>query len=405
MVPVIYCQTDSVISERTLKSQRKTFYENLINNTIVNSLKTELNPENESKWKGAFWAMELSGYKSDLTYNSVKNALENFENCSPGFQRALLEVIYTLYQNEFMKEVEGIYKTTDNEKIFAMAANYLYSSSEYEFILEKFIKELRRFLNWENHPILYSMFMHFNEENSKGIDLNKVLSIKLVSKVPIVFCLQRRSRDYEGLIIIRKSDGSFLKNDDGSIFSVPALARSVTNLPYYLTNGNSPQGFYSIQKISSSSNVFIGPTNTIEMGMPFEIPLNKFFHDDNLKDEWNLENYSSFIPKEFRDNDDFYESFYAGKAGRTEIIIHGTTINPEFYKNKVYYPNTPSLGCITLSELWNEKSGKRGISRQAELIKAAKKIKLAGSYLLLIEIDDKNESIKIDEISNYIHSE
>lgn len=63
-------------------------------------------------------------------------------------------------------------------------------------------------------------------------------------------------------------------------------------------------------------------------------------------------------------------AWYAGMAGRSEMLCHGTTANPDWYKGLPYYPNTPSLGCLTAKEIWDPKTGKALHSDQLALYTA-----------------------------------
>ena len=99
-----------------------------------------------------------------------------------------------------------------------------------------------------------------------------------------------------------------------------------------------------------------------------------------------------------------YQSYYAGKAGRTEIIIHGTTINPEYYIKEPYYPLTPTMGCLTSKEIWDEETGKRFQSDQQKLINAM--IPAGGSqgYAIVINLDDEQRPVFLYDIVPLIES-
>ncbi|PIQ08915.1 MAG: hypothetical protein COW71_09240 [Ignavibacteriales bacterium CG18_big_fil_WC_8_21_14_2_50_31_20] len=396
-------KVEDVFSERTTKIKRNEFKNNLINNNIELTLSQELNDSSEAKWQNSFWAMELMGYKSENTFTAIKSALNKFDNTTITFQRALLEVVFTLYKNEFYHEISKVLESTHNEKIFAMAANHLIRFKNSKYNTEEFTSLLKnKFPKWNDNSILLSLYNHFNGSTEVKFKLDEIFSLKFIPNSTIIFCLQRKNRNYEGAIVIRNINEKFIRDNSGKIIIIPSLARSVTNLPYYITNGNSPQGFYSVQNIGRTSNVFIGPTPILELGMPFELSVNKFFHDQRPNTEWNFETYDELIPKEFRGNKNYYESFYAGMAGRTEIIAHGTTINPMYYKSETYYPNTPSLGCITQSELWDENTGKLNFSNQAKLIEILRTVDISNAYLLLIEIDSLNANIKLSDIQDFI---
>ena len=80
------------------------------------------------------------------------------------------------------------------------------------------------------------------------------------------------------------------------------------------------------------------------------------------------------------------ESFVAGRLGRSEIIAHGTTIDPAFYIKQPFYPNTPSLGCLCSPEIWDE-NGKRIFSAQMEWINELKKLRQQPVYLIVAEVN------------------
>ena len=97
-----------------------------------------------------------------------------------------------------------------------------------------------------------------------------------------------------------------------------------------------------------------------------------------------------------------YESFYAGKAGRTEIIAHGTTINTDYYRNQSFYPLTPTQGCLCTREIWSTVNGKRVESDQQKLVDALKVAGGANGYCMVIEIDDQQKPVSINEILPYL---
>ncbi len=113
-----------------------------------------------------------------------------------------------------------------------------------------------------------------------------------------MYSLQRKNRDYPGMVIIRNADGSFITDSSGKIFTVTQLARSITNLPCYLTNGNTPQGIFKMYGFKVSMGNFIGPTANVQMGMPVELSLQKFFDNDTISDStWTIDYYKNLIPK------------------------------------------------------------------------------------------------------------
>lgn len=96
------------------------------------------------------------------------------------------------------------------------------------------------------------------------------------------------------------------------------------------------------------------------------------------------------------------ESWYAGMAGRSEIIIHGSTVNPEWYKSQPYYPLTPTQGCLTSGEKWDRVTGKRSDSDQQKLIYAMLAAGGANGYAIVINIDDEKRPVTLADIEPYL---
>jgi hypothetical protein len=88
-----------------------------------------------------------------------------------------------------------------------------------------------------------------------------------------------------------------------------------------------------------------------------------------------------------------WEAYDAGRMGRTEIIAHGTTIDPTWYNNESYFPCTPSLGCLCSPEIWN-KRGKRVKSAQQAWMDALGRNNINPQWLIVVEIADTDASGK-----------
>ncbi|MEO7768215.1 MAG: hypothetical protein ABIS01_12340, partial [Ferruginibacter sp.] len=219
----------------------------------------------------------------------------------------------------------------------------------------------------------------------------------------ILFSFQRKNRNYPGLALIRDSTGSFIKDENGTVFSVTQLARSINNLPGYLTNGNTPQGIFRMYGFDTSKSYFIGPTTNIQLTMPFETSLQHFFNDSTIADSiWTEDWYKKLLPGFLQNYQPIYGSFYAGKAGRTEIIAHGTTVDPQYYSGEPYYPQTPTMGCLCTNETWRDADGKRLESDQQKLVAALQMAGGANGYCVVIEIDDAQKPVSLTEIMSFI---
>lgn len=367
---------------------------------ILENLQFELKTENEERFLDAFWLSELTLSRSELLSNAIKTGLQNHKELSNRFVRGILEAAYTLYPTEFEVEVTTVMRETQNEKNFAMCAVYLRRINiSYDSLIIKLIP--LRFNEWIMNPIVRTLFFYITTDADNAIQerpaLKDLIQNPFWKDRPVIFSFQRLNRDYPGLAIVKNEKGEFIRGEDGQIVSVRQLARSITNLPSYLTNGNTPQGIFSIKGLEVSKSKFIGPTENIQTRLPFEDSLGGFLNIESTKN-WDMDSYKAMLPESWRDYFPMFLAFYAGEAGRNEIIVHGTTIDPSFYTGKTYYPNTPSLGCLCASEIWSEETGELEDSEQGRLIWAYKQTSKERGLLVVVELDNKEAEVELEEV-------
>ncbi len=398
--------TAPVYFNGAVKEKKIALKKSIVENTITKNLSYPLNTDTEDYWIDAFWGMELLRYRSPWAEGRIQLAFDSIENRTAVFQRALLELAYTNYTGRFLKQVSTLLNKTGNAKVFAMCAEYILSSNtsplagiDPEKIKQRLIK------NEKDEAILTSLFCRLQNPGPKQNkpSISPVLNAGFLKNQTILYSFQRKNRNYPGLAMIRDSAGNFVSDETGHIFSVPQLARSISNLPGYLTNGNTPQGIFRMYGFDTSKNAFIGPTTNIQLTMPFETSLQHFFNDSTITNTiWTLEWYKKLLPAKSILYGPLFESFYAGKAGRTEIIAHGTTVDPDYYAGELYYPQTPTMGCLCTKELWSEVDGKRLESDQQKLTAALQKAGGTKGYCVVIEIDDAQKPVTLSEILPFI---
>lgn len=406
----VIAQTDSAhFANYTTTANRNKLYNNLVR-SINKNLLLSLNDETESYWEDAFSSIELLDYKADWIRNRIFYAFDSLQYRTTGFQRALLELVYTAYPKLFAKNVTGLMTQTSNSKIFAMCAEYLLQNSPDSYRDEKTRTLLKKLLvkkikDAPDDAILKSLSFRLETKITQPAYkiLPAIFSKNFISGNVVMYSIQRKDRNYPGIVLIRDSDGKFWRDSAGNIFNVPQLARSITNLPGYLTNGNTPQGIFRMDDFGVSSSSFIGPTTNIQLTMPGETSLQLFMKDSTITDTaWTKEWYKKLMPSGLKNYSPMYGSFYAGKAGRTEIISHGTTVDPEYYKGSSYYPLTPTQGCLCTKELWSASNGSRVYSDQQKLVNAIQHAGGPDGYCVVIELDDKKQAININEVLPFI---
>ncbi len=385
----------------TETAARAKMHESIIQNIILKNLQMPLDDETEENWQGAFNAMEVVDFHNTFTWQKMQEAMTALPFHSLTFQRFTLEAAYTLYPDHFIHEAATLMNTTTDAKIFAMCAVYLLKSGKgIRLQIEKSMYNSFGDSAMAN-PILSSLNRFMNDTITVAPQqiVKSLFSKDFLKGQTMLFSFQRKNRDYPGMVLIRKKDGSFLKID-GDYFHIPQLARGIANLPYFLTKGNTPQGIYRMFGFGVSSSQFIGPTANVQMGMPVELKKNKFFDNNSDTSQWTLNDYMALLPNGLKDYLPLQESFYAGMAGRNEIIAHGTTIDPEYNRKKPYYPMTPTEGCLCTKEFWD---GKLIYSDQQKLVNALLAAGGANGYVVVFELDDKQEPVTMADVVKYFN--
>ncbi len=396
--------SDSIYSKVTTKQAREQRYKFLVDTTIKQYLADPLNDDNEGEWNEALWSMELLQYKDAFTKQKLVVAWNNAAQLSDDFQKNLLETTYSLYKKEFKTQALQLMQQTKSAGIFIRCAEYVLRADP------------------ENaKPLIASLIKQkFPADSSTGLQilssrittaqpaslppLQDIFSANFLKGQTVIYSLQRSNRDYAGLVIIRKPDGSFLKDTEGNYFHTAQLAKAITAYPFYITNGNTPQGILRFSGFDVSHLLYIGPTKNLQLQLPYEATPDAFLTDSSLQDSsWYKELYASLLPASWKNYNGIYESFYAGAMGRSAVIMHGTTIDPEFYKDQPYYPQTPSLGCLCSYEAWDS-SGHRISSNQQQIVDALNSIGSSNGYVVVIDINDKHQDVEIDEVKSLLDS-
>ncbi len=367
----VSAQADTLIFDFASKINRKKVKLELIQKINI-AIELPFIEKNYIPYKGAFWAMELMLYKNQKVEVKIPRWIAQLQYTSASMQWVLLEYLYTIYPRRYTDLIKKNWSYLKTDKIKALALEYIsLGNLDTSFYKNDSFKI-------SNYYRLFEL-QHQKKIATKLFTNNSFLQNYFLPNQTVLVSFQYTDRNTPGYLMIRLRNGKWLSDDNNKPYQFQQLARSITNMPYYLTNGNTPQGLYKISGFDSSSNNWIGPTTNLQMLMPFEKDgKNNFFETQNVEQE-----YKELLGS-LADNINLWQSYGAGKIGRTEIIAHGTTIPSDFYKLTSYFPCTPSLGCLCSPEIWDD-NGKRIMSIQNEWISLLKKHQLTPNYLLVIE--------------------
>lgn len=395
---------DKIQSNYTIQDARATArYERIMRQAAQLSVLPIGNSEEASEpLEAGLSAVSQFLIKTPQSDSGISRLVNQFRKLAASTQRALLEAVYGLYPKEYYSQMIGILKQVSHPRNFAMAAAYIYRAHPTESGRNLIEKESRRLSTNNGQAILIQQLLKWiNPKNNESAlpNSDSLFAHQQVHCFKVIYSFQRKNRDYPGLAIIQNADGRFMRDSIGKLRVFRQLARSASNLPWFITNGSTPQGLYAITGTGLSRNVFIGPTPNLQMGMLHELNPPTFTH--YFPPVFNAPPerlYRSYFPAEWQNWKGLMESYEAGRIGRSEIIAHGSTISPEWYKSHPFYPLTPTMGCLCALELWNPETGKIEQSDQLDLVNAFIETEGTKGYLMVINLNDKEGPVSAEEL-------
>lgn len=315
------------------------------------------------------------------------DALPTLGQRDPEFQRAVLTAAHTLYAADAAPLIWPLLPQLTSSKPFAIAA---YTLLQADGTAADRLRALvpQQFPAWADDARLTALMRRLEPSAAVPPPLPELLAAPLRPGFPAIVSLQRPGRQQMGLALVRAADGRFVRDASGQLFTSPQLALARTGLPGTLTNGNTPQGLFTLVGAGTATNPNIGPTPYLHTKLPIEATVAEFEHGDAAAD-WSEAVYDSFLPASWRGVSPLKEAWLAGRAGRDELLVHGTTINPAYYAGASWFPGTPQQGCMISNEDWDPATGRLLASRQLTLAQtyaaASPRADLAG-YLIVVEL-------------------
>lgn len=197
-----------------------------------------------------------------------------------------------------------------------------------------------------------------------------------------LFC--RKNRNYPCRFVMKDRYDSLERNEDGSLWSLPALAKSASNRPFNITNGQTPQGVHTIDSVMPEAN------RQLAFGKFRRLILNWVPSDELTKE---------LLPESAQDKSWWAQASIARDNGRKWLRVHGTgRINED--PQSSYYPHRPTSGCISTRE--GEYPEETYIDQRKLLDRAMKAMRMGPVFenevrikgvLYVIELDEKNERV------------
>ena len=402
---------EDIHTDFVLYGKRVALEKDLRERVVAKHFAEPLDSNSEDGFLSGLWAIEQFLFDGPEVRAGFGRLFAGYDSLQRDTRLALLEAVYAVEPERYRREMEAVLSRENDPKLFSLAAVYLCrvdTSTAQGNSLK--IALVERFPNYDSVGVLRALFDYIGAGHGVRPPVAELLGMGTALMSKVVYSFQRWDRDYPGLVIVQYADGRFARNADGRLAVFQQLGRSGPGVPYFLTNGNTPQGVFAITGTAVSHTNFIGPTPNLQLLMPGEGNswLN-YFHDSTEDVEvidpdtaQMRKRYRELLPMSWRQYAPMQEAFDAGAIGRTEIIAHGTTIDPEYYKGRPFYPLTPTMGCLCAKELWNPTSGHPLVSEQNNLVNAFKATPERKGWLVVVDIDDRREPVSRAEIEEFV---
>lgn len=396
-----------IYSDYVLFQKRARLDKDLRENIVAKTFNEKLDSNNEHKFESACLAISQFLFDGPGIKSGFNQLLTEYEWLLPETRRAFLEAVYAVYPVDYYDNIKSILLIESEPVLFAMSAAYLLrNDSLTQNRNDLKIAMVERFPGYDSINVLVELERYINSyspvNRKKSPDISRLFEHQKLVGRKVIYSLQRWNRDYPGLAVVQHANGRFARDGNGRLLIFQQLARSASDLPYFITNGSTPQGVFSLQGTAVSRINWIGPTPNLQMVMPFEDSWDKYFHQPLAPRQDSLLLYKQLFPASWRNYAPMMEAWYAGKTGRSEIIAHGTTIDPEYYAGKPFYPLTPTMGCLCAREQWNVTTGKLLLSEQYGLASTYSSSPGKNGYLYVINIDDQQKAVTREEVEKWV---
>lgn len=397
----------TIQSPFTLAARRTGFENYLFNKTIKETFSGPLNQYTEDKFQDAMLSAIQFLVENPYTQRGLDKMFDWYFQSDAYTRETALMGAYAIYPKLYNTKIAAVVPYEKDPKLFTMGVLYNFRNDSSNAFVRRMLHQIDiQFAQNNTIPILAELkkylLQHIRDEHTSTPSLREFFNYQRLFRQKTIYSFQRWNRDYPGICIVQYEDGSFAKDSAGKLITIKQLARSGSGMPYFITNGNTPQGIYRIAGINSSIDHLIGPTPNLQSIIPFQndsVFYRGVTYDPTASP---LDNYKRLLPPSWQSYTPMQESFFAGMTGRRFIVVHGSTLDPKFFSDEPFYPLTPTDGCLATAETWDPQNGYLQQSDQLRLVNTFLRTPATMGMLVVINLDNRQRNVTPEEIEELI---
>jgi hypothetical protein len=222
--------------------------------------------------------------------------------------------------------------------------------------------------------------------------LKELLNWQIAPQQAHIYVFCRPQREILCRAMLKDQQGHWVRRgQEGELWSVLLLSRSLHRLRWHFVRGDTPAGIYRVEgtmpRPEASEFRAYGQFPLLKVFLPFEPGIPGFAPD--------LEAYRALLPPSWRGYFPVEGTYWAGKLGRSLIRIHGSGENPALFAQlrgewrKDNY--NPTLGCLSAFEIYDG-TGELIKADMPDILKTFQKAaggEMTG-YLIVVEIPSQS---------------
>ncbi|MCU0548197.1 MAG: hypothetical protein MUC48_02505 [Leptolyngbya sp. Prado105] len=342
---------------------------NLITPAAYDLTRNPINTQTEKRWRQLLWATAV--IEPQDTY--VKNAIAQILTLTPQRltppQTRIVEMalqigtqLYSTNPTPNLREqfIQTIAQSS-NPRWVALSLSALVKGGATVQEQQQWINQIaQRFPRWAENVSLYTTFQDLAAP-SQTPPLRDLLNWSIAPNQQQLYVFCSRDRSQLCSAFLKDRSGRFVR-ENGRLWSIPLLTRSLHNLSWNFTRGYTPQGIYRIEgTIPQPDTEFFrayGYFPLVKLFAPHESGVKEFIPGRRGTLAGKLPGYNALLPPSWRNYFPIQGSYWAGLAGRSEFRIHGSGEDPGFFTNNQRYPESagwnPAIGCLSALELYDE---------------------------------------------------